>query len=903
MDCGPAALQSLLAGHGILVNFGRLREACQTHVDGTSIDTLEEVAQALGLEAEQVLIPEDHVLLPAAHVLPALAVTVQPNGMTHFVILWSQFAGRVQVMDPETGRRWLSAAELRRHLYLIERPVPAAAFREYAATADFVEPLLARLTALVSTARANALLAEAMADPSFRAIAALDASVRALSELARARVLRTEGERHALLVRFFQQNRQGAATTLAPEHWHARALPAGCDGDGDEATDPLVGLRGAVLIRVSGRRPRGLLGSASPTAEQASEPAEELRFIQSSRPERPTRRLWQLLTSRERRVAVTLGVVSAGGALAALGEALLLRGQLDLSQRLGGGSQRLLASFMLCGFLLVVALVEATLAYTTPWLGARLDTRLRVALSEKLPRLHDGYLRSRPISDMADRCHAAHLLRALPAFVLGLLRAACGLVATAVGMIWLDPSGASSVLLAGALSFVLPFLLQRWLVERDARVRTFASSLARFYFDALSGLTSVLAHAGQENLSLEHEAQLTEWSRASLALARAGVSLELGVALASVSLTAWLFQTHLSHAQEPARALLFLYWALTFPAYGREIAALTRQLPAFSNVALRLLEPLGARERESAASAAEVAPSGAPEIELRDVTVLAAGHPVLESVNLRLRKGEHVAIVGASGAGKSTLLSLLLGFYRPSVGQVLIDGEELDPARTERLRAATAWLEPSVQLWNDCLLENISYGGDGFPLDLQSALEESELLAVLARLPEGLSTPLGEAGGRLSGGEGQRVRFARAWLKQDARLALLDEPFRGLERTLRRQLLKRARARFAQASLLCVTHDVSETLEFDRVLVLARGQIVEDGRPRDLQRADDSLYAELLRAERDVLRDVLSGSGFRKLRLEHGTLLEPGRGGAVIHLSGRAEERPETAAKRGEMAE
>jgi len=134
-------------------------------------------------------------------------------------------------------------------------------------------------------------------------------------------------------------------------------------------------------------------------------------------------------------------------------------------------------------------------------------------------------------------------------------------------------------------------------------------------------------------------------------------------------------------------------------------------------------------------------------------------------------------------------------------------------------------------------------------------------------------------------------------------LALLDEPFRGLERTLRRQLLKRARARFTQASLLCVTHDVSETLEFDRVLVLARGQIVEDGRPRDLQRADDSLYAELLRAERDVLRDVLSGSGFRKLRLEHGTLLEPGRGGAVIHLSGRAEERPETAAKRGEMAE
>jgi len=812
--------------------------------------------------------------------------------------LWSQIAGRVQVMDPETGRRWLSAAELRRSLYLIERPVPATAFREYAATADFIEPLRTRLTALVSRARAEAVLAEALADPRWRAIAALDASARALTELTGARIFRTEDERHALLLRLFRRNRESFTTSLALEHCYARELPAA--DEGGEESEPLVGLRGAVLIRVSGRRAGDQLGSALPLSARASKPEEKLRFLQSTTPERPARRLWQLLTARERRLAVALAIVSAGASLAALGEALLLRGQLDLSQRLGGGSQRLLASLLLCGFLLVITLVEVALAYATPRLGARLETRLRLAFSEKLPRLHDGYLRSRPVSDMADRCHAAHILRALPAFVLGLLRAACGLLATAVGMIALDPSSASRVVLAGALSFGLPFVLQRWLAERDARVRTFASSLSRFYFDALSGLTSILAHAGQENLSLEHEAQLSEWSRASLALARAGVSLELCVALASVTLTAWLFQSHLLHAHEPAQALLFLYWALTFPAYGREIAALARQLPAFSNVLLRLLEPLAARERESAPSAERAAPSGAPEIELRDVTVLAAGHTVLTSVNLRFEKGEHVAIVGASGAGKSTLLSLLLGFHRPSAGQLLVDGQELDPACTERLRAASAWLEPSVQLWNDCLLENISYGGEAFPSELQPALEDCELLPVLARLSQGLATPLGEAGGRLSGGEGQRVRFARAWLKQDARLALLDEPFRGLERALRRQLLKRARARFARASLLCVTHDVSETLEFDRVLVLDRGQIVEDGAPRDLQRLEGSLYAELLRAEREVLRDVLAGSGFRKLRLEHGRLLEPARGGAVIQLAARGEG---IAVKRGEVAE
>ena len=86
MDCGPATLKALLEGFGIRANYGRLREACQTDVDGTSIDTIEEVANQLGLEAEQIMLPRDHVYLEAARALPAVAVIVQPNGNTHFVV-------------------------------------------------------------------------------------------------------------------------------------------------------------------------------------------------------------------------------------------------------------------------------------------------------------------------------------------------------------------------------------------------------------------------------------------------------------------------------------------------------------------------------------------------------------------------------------------------------------------------------------------------------------------------------------------------------------------------------------------------------------------------------------------------------------------------------------------------
>src|SRR3989440_12012567 len=102
MDCGPAALKCLLEGFGISASYGRLREACQTDVDGTSIDTLEEIAIELGLQAEQVMLPLDHILMPGAHAIPAIVVIRLPNGATHFVVLWRRHRPFVQIMDPPT---------------------------------------------------------------------------------------------------------------------------------------------------------------------------------------------------------------------------------------------------------------------------------------------------------------------------------------------------------------------------------------------------------------------------------------------------------------------------------------------------------------------------------------------------------------------------------------------------------------------------------------------------------------------------------------------------------------------------------------------------------------------------------------------------------------------------------
>ena len=133
MDCGPAALKCLLEGFGLPIAYGRLRVACQTDVDGTSIDTLEEIAVSLGLDAEQVMLPVDHLLLPEAAAVPALIVTLTPGGMTHFVVLWGARAGWVQLMDPGSGRAFVRDAAFLRRVFVHRKAVPADAFRERAA--------------------------------------------------------------------------------------------------------------------------------------------------------------------------------------------------------------------------------------------------------------------------------------------------------------------------------------------------------------------------------------------------------------------------------------------------------------------------------------------------------------------------------------------------------------------------------------------------------------------------------------------------------------------------------------------------------------------------------------------------------------------------------------------------
>lgn len=848
MDCGPAALKSLLEGFGINASYGRLREACQTDVDGTSIDTMEEVARQLGLDAEQVMLPLDHLLLPEAEALPAIVIVVLPSGVTHFVVVWRRHGRFLQLMDPATGRRWITGERFLQDVYVGKTVVPAPGWREWAGSEPSLKAMRHRLRKI--GVGGKALLEPALSDPSWNKLAALDAGIRLLDSMVESGGVKRGRQARRLLERFLEEPR-----LIPAEYWSVQ--PRGAEE---------LLLRGAVLVRVRGRLPK--------KAEDETQLSPELVAALHEKPVRPGRELLRLL--REDGVftpsLLLLAMLSASAGV--LLEAILFRGLFDLGRDLGLAGQRMGAVAALILFLGGLLFLEFPLATSLLRLGRHLETRLRRAFLEKIPRLGDRYFQSRLKSDMTERSHMIHRIRRLPDLGGQLLRSSFELALTTAGICWLDPRSAPIAIAAAMVALVLPLAMQPAVMERDLRVRTHTGALCRYYLDALLGLVPIRVHGAQRVVRREHGKLLLDWAQAGIGLQQVVVWVEAAQYALGFALAAWLLFAHIGRSGEAGAVLLLIYWALNLPVLGQDIAQVAWQYPAYRNMTLRLLEPLGALEEQSVEAAQHPVREASQlpaAIRLENVSVRAAGHTILENIDLDVPAGSHLAIVGPSGAGKSSLVGLLLGWWRPASGNVLVDGAPL-AGHLEELRKATAWVDPAVHLWNRSFYENLRYGSNGDARPMMQVIEAAELRRVLERLPEGFETHLGEGGGMVSGGEGQRVRLGRALLRAGTRLAILDEPFRGLDREQRRELLQRVRRLWRDVTLLCITHDVSETRGFDRVLVIEGGKIVEDGHPEALADTLGSRYRALLDAERAVQLSGWSRGAWRRLFLDHGNI-------------------------------
>jgi ABC-type bacteriocin/lantibiotic exporter with double-glycine peptidase domain len=837
-------------------------------------------------------------VLPEAQALPAILVVRLPNGLTHFLVVWGQFGGFLQVMDPATGRRWPSWKRFVNEVFIHTFPVSAQAWREWAISEGLQAPLRRRLGELhVPSADIKRLIDEASADPSWRSLAALDAAARMAASIQRAGGLLAGEESSQVLNRFFQANRNSGPPPAddqkaAPEHalqipemyWSVLPFPTSEEQLPD---DEQVLLRGAVMVRILGRRERAELDLAG---EEPAGPGEkplspDLQAALSEPTARPETTVWRSLREDGLLTPSILLISLLLATFAVLLEALLFQGVVRIGQSLTTVSQRITASAVLLAFVLVPLLLEVPISSTVMRMGRRLEVRLRIALLEKIPRLGDRYFHSRLTSDMSQRAHDLRQLRFLPSLAVGLLRTSFQLILTTLGVIWLDPISAPLAILGTLFFMGISTLSRPILEEQDLRLRTQTGALSRFYLDALLGLVPAKTHGAERSLRRQHESQLSDWVRSGRAYYNLANYVQAFSTLLYSGFAILIVLNYIRQGGEPNEILLLFYWTLSLPTLGQALMNQIRYYPMQRNSVMRLLEPLSAPDEEQAwlpstqdadlESASPLFDSKPVGIILEGVRLQLGGHTILDEINLTVPPGEHVAVVGPSGAGKSSLVGLLLGWHRPAEGRILINGEELDGKGILNLRKQTAWVDPAVRLWNRSLYDNLRYGArQGDISSLGIVIQQADLFGVVERLPEGMKTSLGEGGGLVSGGEGQRVRLGRAMLQPQPWLVILDEPFRGLDREKRRQLLQDARQIWASTTLICITHDVSETLAFPHVLVIEEGRIIENGDPSKLKEQPDSRYSALLEAEEAVRQKLWASTSWRRFTIDGGKLSE-----------------------------
>lgn len=201
----------------------------------------------------------------------------------------------------------------------------------------------------------------------------------------------------------------------------------------------------------------------------------------------------------------------------------------------------------------------------------------------------------------------------------------------------------------------------------------------------------------------------------------------------------------------------------------------------------------------------------------------------IRGINLEVAPGECIAFVGESGAGKSTLLNLIIGFYRPTAGHILLDGEDMENLDLRTYRRHLAVVPQNTILFSGTIRENITYGLPSVTDEqLNQALEAACAKEFIDRLPEGLDTRIGEHGGKLSGGQRQRIAIARALIR-DPKVIILDEPTSALDLISEAQVKTALKALIKGRTTFIVAHRLSTIRDADRIAVIKNGTIVEIG--------------------------------------------------------------------------
>lgn len=593
--------------------------------------------------------------------------------------------------------------------------------------------------------------------------------------------------------------------------------------------------------------PRSAPGRAEHAQEQAAPAAVHGRSL------KPLKALWPYLARYTPMVIAGL-IALLVAAAATLALPLGVRRMIDLG--FAAEDPSLIHSYFAVMIVigLVLALSSAARAYCVNWLGERIVADLRQDVFAHLTRLSPAFFEETHSGELTSRLTAdtTQIKAAVGAAASQALRNLVLIVGSAIMMVVTSPSLSAMVLIAIPV-IVLPLVAYGRAVRSLSRhaqdTLAEANALAS---ESLAAVRTLQAYTFEAAISARFARAVERAFEAARHRMRARAvltALAMFLVFSSVVLVLWYGATQvLAGSMTGGRLGQFvIYAALAAGAMG-ELSEVWSEMQQAAGAAERLSELLRAQSAVVSPARPRQMPPPRGEIAFENVVFRYPTRPevsALDDVTFRVAPGERVAIVGASGAGKSTIFALLLRFYDPQSGRVLVDGVPVNEVEVRQLRRRLALVPQETALFAGTVADNIRYGSmDASDEAVRAAAHAALADEFIDALPQGYDTPLGEGGVTLSGGQRQRIAIARAVLR-DAPILLLDEATSALDAESER-LVQTALERIMQRrTTLVIAHRLATVQRADRILVLQDGHIVEEGTHAALLKKPSGVYARL----------------------------------------------------------